>query len=526
MPSNFTSHFREYIASAILNYIQTSKRPAWKSNTSYVTGAGIVVGSRMYVCAASGVSGIVTPVHSSGIASDGGVSWIYTGATASSRLFSGNLYLGIGKLANWASPSSPDAVISNDLVEADAKSNLISLKSVSGSNANVVIPRHNWVTATVYEQYSDVIDPSDYTGAYYVQNSSNLIYKCIDNNDGATSTNEPTGSSSSTFRTADGYVWKYMATVDSSLLTNFMTTDFTPVKVAASVSDGAAQWATQNAATSYGISTFAIAKQSGTFAGTPLVSIETSSGSGAAATATKTGGNTIKQVYVTAPGNSYAKQDTYAIVTNGALGGTGATATATISGGVITGFVVNTNGSGYTSGAIALVVGVGVEGQTLVEATGISVTVVANAVTAITRATGGSQYASATVYIIPGTAGAVAFPVMAPPTGHGKNIIRELNAHTVMVNIALTGTESSYFLTGVGSDFHQISLVLDPLVYGALGEIATAERYIGPAHPSYASPGGLLKIAADSGTVIYLDNAQTVVRASNQIETIKVTVTL
>ena len=55
-------------------------------------------------------------------------------------------------------------------------------------------------------------------------NSSNAVYKVIENDGATASTVEPTSTSNSIFETSDGYRWKYMYSLTSSEALNFATT--------------------------------------------------------------------------------------------------------------------------------------------------------------------------------------------------------------------------------------------------------------------------------------------------------------
>ena len=77
----------------------------------------------------------------------------------------------------------------------------------------------------------------------------------------------------------------------------------------------------------------------------PYTAVALKPGSGAAATAVLSG-TTVASATVTAPGSAYATAPTV-VFTGG--GGTGATATATVSGGVVTGITITAAGTGYTT---------------------------------------------------------------------------------------------------------------------------------------------------------------------------------
>ncbi len=77
----------------------------------------------------------------------------------------------------------------------------------------------------------------------------------------------------------------------------------------------------------------------------PTISITGGGGSGAAATATVSGGE-VTAITITSGGTGYTSAPTISI-TGG--GGTGATATATVSGGEVTAIIITSGGTGYTS---------------------------------------------------------------------------------------------------------------------------------------------------------------------------------
>lgn len=527
MPAKFTSAIREFIASSLISSVESQRTYEWVSGFGYSVGNKVTSNGNSYVASSSGTSGGTAPSHISGSASDGGVTWIYVGNAISDRLFEGNLYLGIGKQTDWTTPGSPDPVVAIDEVESAAMANLISLKAIKPSNLKACANRTNWETGTVYDQYDSNNELGDYTHPFYIFTADNRIYKCLDNFNGATSTSMPTGVLTVPFRTADGYVWKYMGNADAADAAIFMTADFLPVSVKKNISQGAEQWAVQLAAQPNGISTFKIIDSKGTFSATPIANIVGNVGSSGAVASTHKTGVALDQVYITDPGTGY-NDTTYARITDGVVAGTGAVATATINGttGAITGITISNGGSGYTA-AVAFLVGVPKPGQTITAPTNVTVNVSGGSVTGITLTGSTLNYQSVDIYIVPGSSGAIAFPVLTPTSGHGANIVRELNASTVMISVKLTNTvaDTGYYLVDTGSEFHQVSVITD-IVDFTTNKWAAENLYIGPSHPDYSSPGALKKIKSGVGVMLYINNIPTVVRTTSQEEDIKVAITL
>jgi hypothetical protein len=203
-------------------------------------------------------------------------------------------------------------------------------------------------------------------------------------------------------------------------------------------------------------------------------------------------------------------------VKEGSASGSGAVVEANINPvtGEITSCTVVDGGSGYTSGAIAIITGDGT-GATA------DVTITGGQIQSVTITNGGSNYTTAKVWIIPGTAGCVAKAVMAPINGHGSNIAVELGASTAIISAVLE-TNDPYFLTGVDSDFRQVGIIVD--VKDSSG-FASNSKYIGPAHPDFINSSSTLnKIVPGTGYILYLSNIKSVTRSESQEEHIKVAI--
>ena len=167
---------------------------------------------------------------------------------------SARYYHFLGKENTWSDflspyiPSSPTdtpgAPQDNFRYDLHVRRDILSTKLIKSSDVSFVIPRYDWTSGTIYDMYDDAITPTDpaYSGAtrledakFYVlaiTGSDYNVYKCISNNYNAASTVKPTGTSTSVFTTADGYIWKFMYTIPTSLRTKFLTATYIPVSTA------------------------------------------------------------------------------------------------------------------------------------------------------------------------------------------------------------------------------------------------------------------------------------------------------
>jgi hypothetical protein len=152
-----------------------------------------------------------------------------------------NYYYFIGKVIPWDIPTVPDIPVNTQSYEYDTRNNIISIKKIQISDVSYVVPRRNWVSGIVYDQfdgdYSSTF-PSN-SGAtslknstFYVLTTEFNVYKCIFNNNNSPSVIEPSGTDPITITTSDGYVWKYMYTIPLSIRNRFLTETVMPVQKA------------------------------------------------------------------------------------------------------------------------------------------------------------------------------------------------------------------------------------------------------------------------------------------------------
>ena len=131
---------------------------------------------------------------------------------------------------------------------------MIGAKKITSSDVSYVIPRRNWTAGVTYDVYNH-----DYTtlntansgatnlwdSTFYVMNSNYRVYKVIDNNGNSAVSDMPDSALTlGEFETpGDKYVWKYMFTMTTSMVQNFLSTDFMPISAtatdAAAVATGA-----------------------------------------------------------------------------------------------------------------------------------------------------------------------------------------------------------------------------------------------------------------------------------------------
>ena len=230
-------------------------------------------------------------------------------------------YLFIGRAHSWAtdadvqgnsinegtdaSPPTPNDDVTSEFYNYD---DMIGAKLISSSDVSHVIPRRNWTTGTTYDMYEHNISSSNaansgatnlFDSTYFVMNSSNAVYKVIENDGATASTVEPTSTSNSIFETSDGYRWKYMYSLTSAETLNFMSTDFIHVSTDSTVSAAAVDGALDTILVVSGGSSFSTSSGS-TISAIPI----RGDGSGGGASVTISSG-AITAATVTTAGSGY-----------------------------------------------------------------------------------------------------------------------------------------------------------------------------------------------------------------------------
>ena len=152
-------------------------------------------------------------------------------------------YFFFGNPIPWEDENSPDIATSSDENILKSKYGRIFCKRIPKEDVITGIKRFNWKYRTVYTRADFNVDHIDVRNwihpesPFYVMNSEENVYKCISNNYGAESTEEPMGQSTGYIETSDGYIWKFMFGLKQSIKDKFLTDNFIPVPYLASDKD-------------------------------------------------------------------------------------------------------------------------------------------------------------------------------------------------------------------------------------------------------------------------------------------------
>ena len=239
------------------------------------------------------------------------------------------LYVAYGKNTPWANDSLPNTAVDTTSDRDDVWRNIIGGKRVTGNDITLAIKRVNWTTNTVYQAYDDTSSTLyDANTQFYVMTDDYNIYKCLYNNNSANSTVKPTYVQASFSSTeADGYIWKYMYTLNTRDRQKFLTNEWIPVRTL-TIDDASQQYAVEQAAVDGAIDVILVTNGGSNYTNTSNVTV-TISGDGSDATAVayvNTISNTIANVVVTTRGTGY----TTANVTVSGGGGSNASLRAII----------------------------------------------------------------------------------------------------------------------------------------------------------------------------------------------------
>lgn len=304
-----------------------------------------------------------------------------------------SVYLAIGKSDNWnsmlggpetAAPTPVDTLVERN----DFWQNAIALKKVDSSLVTHIIPRYNWTAGQTYVPWDDASD-AIFTQKFYVITTEFKVYKLIAKGPTATTVQvEPSHVTLAPLNAGDDYIWKYMYTVTAAEATAFMTNLYMPVKTVVLPQGGIGELSPEDQ-TRYNNQNLSAADA-----------------------------GRIYRIHVTAGGTGYTSAPT--VVING--NGSGATATAIVSGNTVTRVDIVTNGANYSVASVSF--------------------------------TGG------------GGSGAAARAILSPKGGHGTDPVSELGGFYIGMRVVLNGPEGSGDFIVDGATFRQIGIIKNPYNQG------------------------------------------------------------
>ena len=436
-------------------------------------------------------------------------------------------YLFVGRPQAWSSTTgggtdaSPPTPLDNVDDPYMYYRDMLAAKILSTTDRQYAIPRHNWTTGVIYDMYrgdygatvnsavvqtqEGGIDMFATSTRMYVLNSANNVYKCMNNYSGGTSTTEPTGTSTSEFTTADNYVWKYMYTLSTTQITNFMTTDFIAVTTnstvaAAAVPGSVGQYIVANGGAGYTNGTYSTQTLRGDGTGATFTLV-VASGAVSTVTAVAVGGGATQTVQYTFADcdvdaiSGIGTPSTSAIVVPiiSPPGGTGSNAVEELGG-----FYIMTN---------TTIAGTAGSGDFVVDQDFRRIAVVKDpynyGTTTISTADTLSALKSVTFAASPTPGTFVNDEVITGGTSGAKGLVVDWESSTRVLKYIQTQW------TGIAADKDLTPFAVSEVVTGAGGATGTVSAVTNPEIEYY------------SGQIIYAENRAPITRAADQTENIK-----
>lgn len=255
-------------------------------------------------------------------------------------------YVGLGRSQDWTDSDGsgslvPDAATDSLRSTRLVRENLQSVKSIV--DYEFTAPRYNWSTGTTYTAYDDSTVGN--SNAYYVVTQSNAVYICLQQGrdvagNSVASTVQPTGALTSPFKTADGYVWKFLYTISAGAANRYLSANFIPVPYVESTDSSSTaleleQKGVQDAASAGQVVGYAVTEGGSGYTSAPTVTI-VGDGSGAKAKAFVSAGSVTKIEVMDSdgagnPGYQFGSNYNRAKIVFSGGAGTGATARAIFS---------------------------------------------------------------------------------------------------------------------------------------------------------------------------------------------------
>jgi len=457
---------------------------------------------------------------------------------------SGNtMYLGIGRPQAFATKTRADSRTENEgsdvapITPADSVNaqtitfdDMLAAKKVTSSDVTFAIPRRNWTTGTVYDEYrhdygeritGTTTAKTANSGAstlfdatFYVLTAARNVYKCLDNNSNAASTVEPTGTSTSILSTADGYKWKYMYTLSASQQANFLSTDFMAVATDSTVSSAAVDGAIN-------IIKIKTAGSGGTDGTHTNIAIR-GDGTGGVCSVTVTSG-AVTAVTVTNAGSGY----TFGTVSNAQIVAAGATS---LTGAELDVIIEPKGGHGFNAveelGGFYVMLNTSLEGTESANSGDVTVSNDFRKICLIRDPNAGGSAASATTLRatravnLTGVSGTFTADeeINQATTGAVGKVVEWDSVNSILYYIQTKFNDEGVDTNGNQTAFSGTNAITG-ISSGASGTPTTSTSTIN--NVSFTSGYSSPEIDHDTGDILYIENRAPITRAADQTENIK-----
>ena len=396
-----------------------------------------------------------------------------------------SVYFFVSKPTSWTGTGgdlAPNSVFDTFTLEPEAHDEMLYLKRVSVSNCVNVIRLYRWQENRRYQAYSDKVDLSDLltkrtisTNEYYpfyVVSDDFRVYKCLDNGaspganvNGVVSTVEPITvaiTESDTYSPiSDGYIWKYMFTLRPIDASEFLTTDWFPIRTL-NEDDGTDNWDIITNAVNGGVYNIAVTNAGSAYTNILPATDNLNTTNSQGFTYTVSGSTIIIDSGQSASGTDSAYVNSV-LYTKNASGVLQEVQT-------ITAYVASTRtvtlSSAVTAGLRAYI-----SPKVTVTGNGANLVAIArmtsNSVREIQIFAPGSGYTECSItFAGGGGSGAAAEAIISPFGGHGSDPVVELGAFNLLTKAKFEGDEGGVIVSS--NEYRKIGLITNPLVYGSL----------------------------------------------------------
>lgn len=342
--------------------------------------------------------------------------------------------------------------------------NMILGKRVATTDVARVIEYVPWTTSTVYATYDDIDSNLPSKQFFVVTNEGSYyhIWLCLENNLNGLSTIQPlfaAGASTPSYRTSDGYLWKYLASVDTATSSKFkVDTTFFPIVANTSVANSAVPGSILSFKIESG-GTFYNNYISGTFAASDIyISGRRSLLNISTAGVNQTNGYYANCIILMTSGacqGQYRNINSYSVSFLGNVIEIDTLFTGTIQ-----------NGDTYEITPKVCVIGDGAQAVNCVARALVNASST-NSIYRIEVLEPGESYRWATANVTFNPAAlsisntAIVRPILPPPGGHGANVFSQLYCSNIVISTSFANTEANTIPDT--NQFQQIGLIRNPL---------------------------------------------------------------